>query len=141
MNDRYGGAKSAILKIAFAAWVIIWAFFVARELLIKDNLRDYVTLAGRSLEGKRAYVTGDRLYGFFNFCKANVPAGAKVSITGLEDGSIEKRRAVYYLYPLIESPEPDYILAYGTAAARRDGYLESAIGEYGRILKKTGAPR
>ena len=131
--------KYKILKIVFIAWVSIWAFFVIRELLIKDNLREYITLAGRSLEGKRAYMTGDSLYGFLNFCKASVPAGAKVSITGLEDGSIDKRRAVYYLYPMIESPEPDYILAYGKVTAGRDGYMESAVGEYGRVFKKTGA--
>jgi hypothetical protein len=139
LSGGYGGVKSAVLKIIFLAWVIVWAFFVARELLVKDNLRDYIALAGRSLEGKRAYVTGEDLYGFLNFCRANVPSGAKVSIAGLEDGSLERRRAVYYLYPLTESPEPEYILAYGKAAAGREGYPESAAGEHGRIYKKIEA--
>ncbi len=105
--------RYTILKIAFAVWVGLWLLFIARELFVKDNLRDYRTLATRTLEEKHAYVTGDRLYGFLKSCKENLPPRATYRLIGIEEGSIEKRRAVYYLYPLIESSDPDFILAYG----------------------------
>lgn len=109
--------KYGILKIVFAVWVGLWGFFFARELFIKDNLRDYRTLVTRNLEEKHAYVTGERLYDFLNSCKENLPERATYRLDGVEDGSIEKRRAVYYLYPLLESSDPDFILVYGNAVS------------------------
>ena len=129
-----------ILKIAFAVWVVLWIIFVARELFIKDNLRDYEALATRTLEEKHAYVTGDRLYGFLKFCKENLPQNAAYRLDGVEDGSIERRRAVYYLYPLLESSEPDFVLVYGSPAAEKNGYLAVAgMGGSGYIMKKIKA--
>jgi hypothetical protein len=109
--------KYTILKIVFAVWVGLWLFFFARELFIKDNLRDYKALATRDLGGKHAYVTGERLYGFLKLCKDSLPSHATYKLTGIEDGSIEKRRAVYYLYPLVESNDPDFVLVYGKTAS------------------------
>ena len=132
--------KYTILKIVFAVWVGLWLFFFARELFIKDNLRDYRALATRNLEEKHAYVTGERLYGFLTFCKENMPPRAGYRLTGVEEGSIEKRRAVYYLYPLLESVDADYVLVYGSAAAEKDGYLTLAgMGGSGYIMKKIKA--
>jgi len=102
--------KNNIFKMAFAVWIVLWAWFLVRELFVKDNIDTYGALLQRSLEGKRSYVTGDRLYGFLMSCKREMPEGSNYKITGLEDGSIEKRRAVYYLYPHLESSEPAYIL-------------------------------
>lgn len=133
--------KHAILKIVFLVWVGLWLIFFARELFVKDNLRDYRALAGRDLDGKRAYVTGERLHAFLNFCKERLPKGATYRLDGIEDGSIEKRRAVYSLYPMLESPDPDYILVYGAMSAGHAGYSESASSEHGRILKKRGTAR
>jgi hypothetical protein len=94
------------------------------------------------LEAKRAFVTGAELYGFIQFCKAALPARAGVAIEGIEDGSIERRRAVYYLYPLTESPDPDYILHFGPSRPSRAGYavLAEAPGE-GAILAREGPLR
>ncbi|MFA6142764.1 MAG: hypothetical protein WC738_05700 [Candidatus Omnitrophota bacterium] len=102
--------KNNIFKIAFLIWAALWAWFIVRDLLVKDNIETYKVLAGRDLEGKRSYITGDRLYEFLKYCKNNMPEGARYKMTGLEDGSIDKRRAVYYLYPSLELNEPGYVL-------------------------------
>lgn len=129
--------KYRLLKIAFAVWVGIWLFFVARELCKKSVIRDYASLWSGSLEGKRAYVTGQRLYDFLLFCKANLPQKATYALEGIEDGSIEKRRAAYYLYPLIEAGSPDFVLVFGKAGFSRDGYGNFAAMDGSRyILKK-----
>jgi len=129
--------KYKVLKIAFAVWIGLWLFFVARELVIKDNLRDYKALITRSLEDKHAYMTGEDLYRFLKFCKANLPGRATYRLTGLEKGSVNKQRAVYYLYPLLESGDPDFILVYGSCSAKEDGYMMFAGSSgFGCIMKK-----
>jgi hypothetical protein len=132
--------KYTILKITLAVWVGIWLFFVARELVIKDNLRDYKALIGKSLEDKHAYITGERLYAFLKLCKANLPPRATYRLVGVEEGSIEKRRAVYYLYPLLEGGDPEFILVYGAPGVGKDGYMMFAeISGSGYIMKKMKA--
>ncbi len=100
----------ANLKIIFAVWVALWAVFFVRELFIKNNIRDYEVLLSRTLEGKHAYVTGDKLYGFLSHCKKNMPDNAAYELVGIEEGALERRRAVYYLYPGIESKNPDFVI-------------------------------
>lgn len=102
--------KHNIIKLVFIIWVVLWIGFFARELFIKNNLRDYAALFSRTLEGKHAYVTGDKLYGFLAYCKNNMPDGATYKITGIDEGTIERRRAVYYLYPAVENSSPDFII-------------------------------
>ncbi len=85
------------------------AFFV-RELFIKNNIRDYEALISRTLEGKHAYVTGDKLYGFLSHCKEIMPEIAKYKFVNIEEGSLDRRRAVYYLYPRVEGKDPDFII-------------------------------
>lgn len=102
--------KNNIFKIALLVWIVLWAWFIVRELFVKDGIETYKALLDRDLEGKRSYITGDRLYEFLNFCKKNMPEGSSYKMVGLEDGSIDKRRAVYYLYPDLESNEAGYVL-------------------------------
>ncbi|MFH1190136.1 MAG: hypothetical protein V1682_05530 [Candidatus Omnitrophota bacterium] len=102
--------KYKILKIMFAAWVALWAGFLARELFVKNNIRDYKALLSRTLEGTRAYVTGDRLYGFLTYCKSKMSGRSTYKIVGLDEGALESRRAVYYLYPNVRSSDPDYVI-------------------------------
>ena len=99
-----------IFKIAFFVWAGLWAWFLVRELFVKDNIDTYKALLQRSLEGKRSYVTGDRLYEFLTFCRNKMPERSSYKIVGLEEGSLDKRRAAYYLYPDLETSEPSYIL-------------------------------
>lgn len=102
--------KHIILKIFFIAWVALWVGFFARELFVKNNIRDYTALLSRTLEGKHAYMTGDKLYGLLAYCKKNMPDGASYKLVGIEQGAVERARAVYYLYPNIESDKPDFII-------------------------------
>jgi hypothetical protein len=110
------------LRLLFLVWAVLWAFFILRELFLKDNISGYRALLASTLEGKRSYVTGEELYRFLMFCSDKVPSGASYFIEGLDEGSIESRRSVYYLYPRLKSEEPDFILVYGKPGASRDGY-------------------
>jgi hypothetical protein len=105
--------KNNILKVIFLVWVVLWASFIMRELFKKGYFYDYEILVQRSLEGKRSYVTGDRLYEFLTFCNKNLPRGASYDIYGLKTVSVDIRRAVYYLYPHLQnSDHPDFILIF-----------------------------
>jgi hypothetical protein len=129
--------KNKILIIIFIVWIALWAGFTARELFVKTNLRDYRALLSRTFEGKRSYVTGDNLYEFLRFCRDKSPKGSTFSLAGIEDGSIEQRRAVYYLYPLIESADPDLVFVYNKPGVEKTGYVPSASLDASRyILKK-----
>jgi len=102
--------KQTIIKILFIVWVALWIGFFARELFLKNNIRDYKALLTRTLEGKRAYVTGDKLYEFLTYCKTKMPEGCAYNIIGMDEGALESRRAVYYLYPHARSTDPDFII-------------------------------
>ncbi len=131
--------KDRILKISFAVWIILWAFFTARELFMKGALRDYKILLSRSLDGKRAYVTGDRLYEFLVFSNEKLPPTASYRLVGLEEGSIDKRRSTYYLYPHLEKPVADFVLIYDAFGISKSGYetfCELDTTRY--ILRKKG---
>ncbi len=132
-----GVMRYKLLKIAFLVWVVLWVWFVLRDLFLKDNINNYRLLFTRSLEGKHSYVMGDRLYEFLTFSAGKLPAGASYSFAGLEPGSIENIRAVYYLYPLIEKEDPEYILVYDRPGFEREGYVPKAKMDESRyILKK-----
>lgn len=88
----------------------MWAGFFMRELFVKNNIRDYKALLSRTLEGKHAYIMGDKLYTFILNCKKTMPEHATYKMINIEEGSIERRRAVYYLYPCRESDSPEYII-------------------------------
>jgi hypothetical protein len=102
--------KQTIIKILFIVWIALWFGFFARELFVKNNIRDYKALFGKTLEGKHAYVTGDALYGFLTYCKTKMPEGSSYKIVGMDDGALESRKAVYYLYPNVRSADPDFII-------------------------------
>lgn len=129
--------KYKILKIVFVIWIILWIAFTVRELFRKGYFWDYKILVSRSLDGKRSYVTGDKLYGFLTFSNNVLPGGASYGWIGVEDGSIDKRRATYYLYPHLEKDNPDFILVYAEAHLSREGYgLFAKLDETRYILKR-----
>ncbi len=105
--------KNLLFKIIFLAWVVLWASFTIRGLVVKGALKEYRALLPMSLEEKHSYMAGKRLYDFVLSCKDTLPVGARYRLEGVEEGSIEKVRAAYYLYPLIESDKPDYVLVFG----------------------------
>ncbi len=123
ISKRNVRLKYKILKVIFAVWVALWAWFIIRELFVKDNIDSYRALLKRPLEGKRSYVTGDRLYEFLTFARSVIPDGATYKFAGIEEGSIERIRAAYYLYPRIESAAADYIIVYGASNFHDERYV------------------
>jgi len=130
-------SKQTIVALVLIAWVVLWLMFLVREVFIKGRVHDYVALAGRSFEGKHAYVTGEDLYEFVDYCRAATPADATFEFEGLEPGALEKRRVVYYLYPRLEEPEAEYIFVYRVPEYSRVGYdLHGALDKDRYILRR-----
>jgi hypothetical protein len=99
-----------VVRIILAVWIIIWAIFLIRPIIKKDLLRDYSNLSKLSTEGKRAYVTGQKLYEFIKACDRSMPKPSSYEIVGMEEDSLERRRVRYYLYPNIEKKDAEFIL-------------------------------
>lgn len=99
-----------ITKIVVLIWFLVWINFVFRDLFGHGHLRDYIELIKRDAEGRRAYTYGDNLYEFLKFTKDTMPPGRTYKFTGIKPLSLAHRRAVYYLYPLLEKDNPDYML-------------------------------
>jgi hypothetical protein len=114
--------KNIVLKILLVAWVIIWAIFLIRPLIKKDLIKDYSNLSKLSTEGKRAYVTGPKLYEFIAACDRSISKPSSYEVVGIEKDSLEHRRMRYYLYPNIEKNDPEYILVYATKNYERLDY-------------------
>lgn len=130
-------SKQTIIALVLIAWVVLWLMFLVREVFIKGKMDDYAALAGRSFEGKHAYVTGEDLYEFVDYCRAATPADSTFEFEGLEAGALEKRRVVYYLYPRLEEPEADLIFVYRVPGYTRAGYeLHGALDENRYILRR-----
>jgi hypothetical protein len=137
--------RDIILKLTFAVWVVLWVSFTAREIFLKGAFRDYKILLSRTLDGKRAYVTGDKFYEFLSFCGRKMPEGAAYSLAGMERGpgkenidpSFLQRKAAYYLYPRLPKEDAEYILVYEEKGVNRDGYYKhAAFDDNSFILKR-----
>lgn len=114
--------QNKILKIALIVWVVLWIWFVSRELFLKSTFRDYTILLSRSLEGKRSYVMDDNFYRYLMFCKETMPQGATYFLdvhNGNFDRSLYKVRAAYCLYPDLEKEDAEFILTYGITEERQ----------------------
>ncbi|MFA5147118.1 MAG: hypothetical protein WC515_07080 [Candidatus Omnitrophota bacterium] len=131
-------AQRMIIKAALAVWVGLWLLFSVRPYLKKDLAGEYAVLFSSSLEERRAYVTGPRLYEFIRFCNGSMPPSSTYSIVGLDKEPLDGRRAAYYLYPNIEAGVPDFILVYGLDGFSRDGYgIFKRLDRERYILKRT----
>ena len=128
--------------IIFCAWIALWINFVARDLVKKGDWHDYLMLLGKNAEYKRSYTYGDDFYAFLRFAKYLIPPEAKYEFVGLAnpfggDPILDYRRGVYYLYPLLESNDPDYVLVYKLPDYERKGFnLYAGFNEGSFILKK-----
>jgi hypothetical protein len=132
--------KKRIFTLIFIIWVVMWAAFTVRELVAKKQLKEYKTLFCLSLQGKYAHITGKELYELVALANTVFPEGAGYKLIGLEEGSIEKRRAAYYLYPAVEKEDPDYLVVYNMPGFRAEGYFElKKLDDVRVILKKGGA--
>ena len=128
--------KKIVVRIILAAWVVIWAIFLIRPFFKKDLIRDYVNLSRLSTEGKRAYVTGPRLYEFIRVCNQSMPGPSSYEVIGIEKYSLEHRRVRYYLYPNVEKEESEFILVYGTKDFERKGYKIFKILDLDRYIMR-----
>jgi len=130
--------KQKIFTIALLVWSLIWVWFIMRDLVIKKGMKDYSVLISRTLDGKRSYVTGDRLYEFIKFSINQIPAHDTFRVEGFDDGSIEHRRIVYYMYPRMESLEnPGYILVYDKPGYDNAAYeIAAKMDDSMYLLKK-----
>lgn len=132
--------KKNILIALFLAWVVLWAFFTVRELVAKGQLKEYKALLALSLEGKYSRITGKELYELIALANNIMPPGSTYKLVGLEEGSLEKRRATYYLYPALEVEDPGYIIVYNMPGYKAEGYIElQKLDDVRVILKKSGA--
>lgn len=98
--------------IVLTVWVVLWLHFMMRELFLKGSIYDYKILLGRDLDGKRSYITGDRLYEFIVFSGRIIPAGATADFIGVEEDSVDRVRAAYYLFPVLIQKGANYMLVY-----------------------------
>ena len=136
MALRYKPFK-VFITLAFTIWITVWISLNIREIVIKGNLRDYKVLAHRSLEEKRAYVTGDSLYGFLVFCNDKLPRGAAYRWTKTDKADHARRRATYYLYPHMEAEEADFLLVFNEPFLIQPDYeIFSKLDDTRYILKK-----
>lgn len=108
MNINKIKTKEAV----FIIWIILWIGFMFRDLFIKGDFQDYKAMIGKSEEARRSYVYGGDFYSFLKQSKEKLGGGHTYKITGIETLSLDHRRAVYYLYPSLESDDPDYSLVY-----------------------------
>ena len=126
-------SANKIFKIIVAVWVAVAIFFTVRGFIRekdKSTFRDYVTLARADWEGKRVFVFGKDLYEFARFCKLNLPEGAGYEIIGISEDSIDMPRLIYYLYPYIETDDPDFILIY-----KKPGFFIKGTHPYASLNK------
>lgn len=107
--------KRLLLKVIITTWIINWAFFLELSLTVKGNGEKFLLLIGKPLKEKREVIYGKQLTRFLDYCKAKLPAGASYRLAGIRDDSLDYVIAIYYLYPLLKSSQPDFTLVYDKA--------------------------
>lgn len=116
--------KNIFTRIILLAWLFIWVLFLVRPYFKKDLIGEYsMLLSLRSLDEKRAYATGGRLYEFIAFCNDSLRSPSTYRIIGLDkEDPISYRRAAYYLYPNIDKDKPKFLLVYNVKGFSEKGY-------------------
>lgn len=125
-----------IFRIVFFAWVAVWLVFFARG-LVKGEARDYKNLLDKTLEEKRAYVTGEEFYKFILFCKKVIPENSDYTIEAVYDATMDYFRFAYYMYPsLRDLYSPEYIACYKVKFSKKGYELIASLSEDKYLLKK-----
>lgn len=104
-----GKIKILILTVI---WALLWINFMMRDLIKKGDLHDYRVLIARDAAGKKSYTYGDYLFEFLDYHKNTLPEYADYNLVGIEEFSLEERRAVYYLYPHIKKEKANFLLVF-----------------------------
>ena len=129
-------AKKYIFSIAVIAWFVLWVNFLARDLFFKGELKEYVSLFKASRYGKYQIVYGKSLFEFLTFVKESVPENSEYALSGIEPLSLEWRRAIYYLYPMMASDRAEYILVFEKPSYTVSGYELLRKLDDGRFILK-----
>ena len=130
-------SKKNITKLVIAIWLILWVNFILRDLIKKEDLEEYAALFKATREGRYSIVYGPRYYEFLKYAKNNIPKGSTYDFIDVETYSIDHRRGVYYLYPLLpEKEDPEYLLGYKTPAPDKDRYYLYKNTDAGYFLLK-----
>ena len=114
--------KKYIFSIAVIAWFVLWLNFLMRDLVFKGGFKKYASLFKASRYGKYEIVYGKSLFEFLAFVKESVPENSKYAFSGIEPLSLEWRRAIYYLYPMMASDRAEYILVFEKPSYTVSGY-------------------
>lgn len=125
-----------LARLVFTIWIFFWALFLIRG-LYKGEFEKYSDLLKRDVEARRAYVVGEELYAFLKFSMTHFPQKITYQLRGKFE-PIDKRRFIYYLYPHVESEDPEFILCYKVQQGfKPEGFYRFATLKKGRfILRK-----
>jgi len=128
--------SKVIFKIVFISWVIIWLIFLIRG-FAKGELKDYKFLWGKTLEEKRAYVTGEEFYKFILFCKRIIPEDSDYTVFANYDATMDYYRFAYYIYPSLRNLyNPEYVACYKVNVSRPGYEYVASLGEDKYVLRK-----
>jgi len=141
ISDIFGSRIQLNKRVAFRAvfviWLILWINFIARDLFVKKNFRHYKELLKRDEARRRSYVYGDDFYNLLSLAADNIPENATFNLIGVEEFSIDYRRAIYFLYPRLESHEAEYSIVYNDQNYGSSLYaLCAKLDEHSVILRK-----
>lgn len=130
-------SKETFLKLVFTVWLVLWLFFLFREDK-EGQYRSLEYLYTHSHNERVRYLMGNELYDFLNFCKKNMPEASSYELAGIENLSIDRVRARYFLWPLKNVAEnADFKIVYGKDEAIDDRYEEyKKYKEIGTLLIK-----
>jgi len=130
--------KRLLARLVLFVWVSLWLLFLARPYVRSGLLKEYAALIrAPSLELKQANVMGEELYDFIKLCGNLMPPHSTYEIIGLGDDTLAYRRVVYYLYPDIPAPSPEFLLIYKTKNFQKAGYgMFKDLKEEKSILRK-----
>ena len=111
-----------ILLLLFIVWIVLWFNFLVRDMTKNKYFRDYGILLSTNAMGKASYTYGDRLFEFLKFCAKELPDGASYNLSGVDESSVDFRRAIYYLYPHFKNDEALYVLVFDKPGYAPEGY-------------------
>lgn len=128
--------EKIIFRIVFVMWVFMWLMFFVRG-MAKVEIKDYKNLLGKTLEERRAYVTGKEFYEFIIFSEKVIPKNATFTVEAKYDDSMDYFRFPYYLYPAMRDIDnPEYIACYKVKFSRGGYKAAASLSDNKYILKR-----
>ena len=120
---RLSIAGRAILVL----WLLLWAQSILRLVRHDPGLPSrLLTLARADDEGRRSIAYGEELARFLRFCVQRLPDRATYGLDGVDRGSLDWARAVYFLYPSRLAVHPRFLLVFKDRSFATDGAVRFA---------------